>query len=99
MGATATGTKLRLDPYHCSALLTMKRKFSQLVGPIGIVAAMSVSLALLRRELNAYHYHDIMGQVWTLPHAHIALAIGLTVLAYLVLPGYDAVALSYIGRR
>ena len=63
-----------------------------------IVGAMGFALLILQRELRSYHYHDLMRQVWTLPHANLFLALGLTALAYLVLPGYDAVALRYVGH-
>lgn len=39
-----------------------------------------------------------MRQVWTLPHSQLALALVLTVFGYAVLPGYDAIALRYIGH-
>ncbi|HKN59225.1 MAG TPA: bifunctional lysylphosphatidylglycerol flippase/synthetase MprF, partial [Gemmatimonadaceae bacterium] len=50
------------------------------------------------RELKAYHYRDLMRQVWTLPHTHLALALLLTAIAYAVLPGYDAIALAYVDH-
>ena len=39
-----------------------------------------------------------MRQVWTLPHSHLLLALVLTALAYAVLPGYDAIALTYVDH-
>ncbi len=72
--------------------LTISRK----LGPVAIGAVTGAALLLLQHELRAYHYRDLMRQVWTLPHSHLALALVLTTLAYAVLPGYDAVALSYV---
>ena len=76
----------------------MKRKISRAVGPVAMALAVAIALLLLERELKAYHYRDLMRQVWTLPHSHLALALLLTAVAYAVLPGYDAIALSYVDH-
>src|SRR5256714_1397479 len=76
----------------------MKATFSRAIGPAATVIAVAIALLLLQRELKAYHYRDLMRQVWTLPHTHLALALGLTAIAYAVLPGYDAIALSYVDH-
>ncbi|HZE07648.1 MAG TPA: bifunctional lysylphosphatidylglycerol flippase/synthetase MprF [Gemmatimonadaceae bacterium] len=76
----------------------MKAKISRAAGPAVMVIAVGVALVLLERELKAYRYRDLMRQVWTLPHSHLALALLLTAVAYSVLPGYDAIALSYVDH-
>lgn len=63
-----------------------------------MVVAVTGALLLLHRELKTYHYRDLMRQVWTLPHSHLALALLLTAIAYAVLPGYDAIALAYVDH-
>src|ERR1700730_469861 len=74
----------------------MKLRISRAIGPAAMGIAVGAALFLLERELKSYHYRDLMRQVWTLPHSHLALALLLTAVAYAVLPGYDAIALSYI---
>lgn len=74
----------------------MKARISRLLGGAAMAVALAVALLLLERELKGYHYRDLMRQVWTLPHSHLALALLLTFVAYSVLPGYDAIALSYV---
>ncbi|MGH7650730.1 MAG: bifunctional lysylphosphatidylglycerol flippase/synthetase MprF [Gemmatimonadaceae bacterium] len=74
----------------------MTAKISRVIGPTVMVIAVAVALVLLERELKAYHYRDLMRQVWTLPHSNLALALVLTAIAYSVLPGYDAIALNYV---
>src|SRR5437764_5230864 len=76
----------------------MKSKVSRAIGPAVMVIAVAIALLLLQRELKSYHYRDLMRQVWTLPHTHLALALLLTAIAYAVLPGYDAIALSYVDH-
>src|ERR1700692_1930794 len=76
----------------------MKFRISRAIGPTAMVVAVGVALVLLENELKAYHYRDLMRQVWTLPHSHLALALLLTAVAYAVLPGYDAIALAYVDH-
>jgi uncharacterized membrane protein YbhN (UPF0104 family) len=76
----------------------MKFKVSRAIGPMAMAVAMAGALYLLDRDLRLYHYRDLMRQVWVLPHSHLALALFLTAVAYAVLPGYDAIALTYVGH-
>ena len=76
----------------------MNTKLSRAIGPAAMAAAVAVAFYLLARDLRSYHYRDLMRQVWTLPHSHLALAVLLTAVAYAVLPGYDAIALSYVDH-
>ncbi len=63
------------------------------------LALFSVALWLLFRELQHYHYHQIARAAHAIPNARIALALGLTLLNYLLLTGYDSLAFRYIGQR
>ena len=63
-----------------------------------MASAVAAAFFLLARELKSYRYRDLMRQVWTLPHSHLALALLLTAVAYAVLPAYDAIALSYVDH-
>ena len=76
----------------------MKSRVSRALGPAAMIVVVGLALALLQRELHSYRYRDLMRQVWTLPHTHLALALFLTAVAYAVLPAYDAIALSYVDH-
>jgi len=76
----------------------MKFKISRAIGPAAMAVAVAIALVLLEHELKAHHYGDLMRQVWTLPHLHLALALLLTAVAYAVLPGYDVIALAYVDH-
>jgi phosphatidylglycerol lysyltransferase len=54
------------------------------------------AVAMLHRELAAYSYHDVLRAARAISRSRLASAVGLSVLAYAVLPGYDAMALRYI---
>lgn len=51
---------------------------------------------VLYRQLKAYHLHDILGQVHAIPSGQILSALLLMVGSYLVMTGYDLLALRYI---
>lgn len=57
-----------------------------------------LALWALHRELQAYRYHDIVASLRQLPFSKLGLALAFTVLNYLVLTGYDVLALRYIRR-
>lgn len=65
-----------------------------------LLAAVLLLLAglALHRELAAYRPGAVWASVKSLPIRALALAMGLTVLDYAVLTGYDALALRFAGR-
>ncbi len=77
------------------------------LGPLarrGLAPAISVTLFagagwVLSRELHSYRPSEIIGSLRALPLGACWLAIGLTVLSYLVMTGYDALALRYVGQK
>ncbi|MCG6925664.1 MAG: bifunctional lysylphosphatidylglycerol flippase/synthetase MprF [Acidobacteria bacterium] len=56
------------------------------------------ALLVLRRELHAVGYHELSTAVFSRDASVLALAVLLTALNYLVLTGYDLLALRYVGR-
>jgi phosphatidylglycerol lysyltransferase len=57
-----------------------------------------LALVALRRELHAFRYRELAAAVRALPGTSLIRAGALTLLAYAVLPAYDALALRYVGR-
>ena len=57
------------------------------------------ALFVIRKDLGAYHFKDIVQSVHDVPSRSIYLALGLTVLNYVLLAGYDILALRFIGSR
>ncbi len=58
-----------------------------------------VAAVVLWRELHHLHLHDILGRIRQMQRGRVLAAAGLTLASYLVMTGYDALALRYIGRR
>jgi phosphatidylglycerol lysyltransferase len=60
------------------------------IGALGLLA--------LRSEVHALRYRELSTAVRALPRSSIVLAALATLVAYAVLPAYDALALRYVGR-
>lgn len=66
----------------------------------GVVAVVFAgSLWMMARELSGLQYAEVWGHVTTLSPLLVAAAVGLTLLNFAVLSGYDALALRYVGVR
>src|SRR5262245_46218639 len=66
--------------------------------PFLAVPIFAGAIAILHHELAAYTYRGVMRSLAAISGGRLALAGGLTALAYAVLPGYDTMALRYIGK-
>jgi glycosyltransferase 2 family protein len=62
------------------------------------VLLFGLSLFVIGHELRQYDYRDILQSLSTIPVPYLLLAIGLTLLNYFMLTGYDVLALLYIRR-
>ena len=74
------------------------RALRRWLGPILVLVVLAIAVGALHAELRRFHYHDIATAFAALSRTRLILAIGLALSAYLVLPGYDAIALAAIGR-
>jgi uncharacterized membrane protein YbhN (UPF0104 family) len=55
------------------------------------------SLWLIARELHGFEYAEVWAYLSDLPLSYVLLALGLTAGTFVVLAGYDALALRYVG--
>ena len=65
---------------------------------IGLVL-FAVALYFVHREIELYHWSEIRAAVLGISAPRLAMALGLTLLGYLVLTTYDWLALEYAGQR
>lgn len=75
-------------------MFKLRLNFGLLFGLLLLV----LSLWALASELKEYSYHDVLNSLAAIPKTRLSLSIWLTVLAYLVMIGYDILGFSYIGR-
>jgi uncharacterized membrane protein YbhN (UPF0104 family) len=74
---------------------------SRLVDRLVILATIvifCIALAVLYREFAGVSARDVMARLTALPASQFAVAAGLTAVNYLLLTGYDFLALLYVGR-
>lgn len=84
-------------PVEAAALPARKRAPSW-AGPLAVLILLVIALFVLHSELRHYRYHDITRAIFALPRSNVVLALAFTAIAYAMLPGYDVIALSYVGR-
>ncbi len=68
------------------------------LAPLIAGALFLVALAVLYKELRAFHYREVVAYLETLHARKIAMAIGLTAASYLLLTLYDVFGLHYVGK-
>lgn len=74
----------------------MKKMLQSLAGPMFILLMFLGSLWLLHSELKHYHLHDLVDAFAKMPAKSFAMAVGLTALNFIILVGYDWLAICYI---
>ena len=74
----------------------MKKKFFHNFGPLFGIFLFAVAIWVLHHELREYHYHDVVRHLAEIPAHRLLLSLACTVLNYLIMTGYDTLALRYI---
>lgn len=77
----------------------MHNRAGRVLWPAVAVLLFLLAAWALHQELKAYRYHDIMVSLHRLSASRVALALGFTILNYVVLTWYDLLALRYIQRK
>lgn len=76
----------------------MSRSWLTRIGALASLGVFCAALWVLHRALATLSLSRIVAEFNAIPAATVLAAIGLTALSYLVLTGYDALALRSIGR-
>jgi uncharacterized membrane protein YbhN (UPF0104 family) len=77
----------------------MKKKLWHNISFLISVFLFILALVIIHHKLKQYHYRDIVTELAQIPAGRLLIAVALTVLDYLVLTAYDALALRYIRHR
>ena len=75
---------------------SMSSRLAHRIGPLLGLLLFAGALWVLHYELKAYRFHDVMLSLEDLPRKRFFAALVLTCLSYLVMTGYDALALRYV---
>lgn len=73
-------------------------RFLRWLTPLITLALLALALGVLHNSLRHYRYREVVEAAREIPDGAIVAAIALTLLAYTILTGYDALALRYVGR-
>ena len=79
-------------------VVTVKSKHLQSYGLVFGLLLFSLALWVLHNELKMYHLHDIVQHIGSFPLSRISWAFVLTIISYLIMTGYDSLALKYIDH-
>ncbi len=66
---------------------------------IAMGAIFCAAIVVLVREFHAVDLDDVVARLARMPLTHILAALGLTAASYLLLSGYDILAMRYVGKR
>jgi uncharacterized membrane protein YbhN (UPF0104 family) len=77
---------------------SLRQRIGHWIGPVIAIAAFAGAAMLLYRELKDHSWDDIELAIKSLPVSRIWLAVGLTTLNYVILSGYDGLAVWYLRR-
>lgn len=74
-------------------------KTGHLLATIVACLVFLVSLWVIARKVQGYEYAEVWGYLQQLPITYVILAAGLTTSTFVVLTGYDALALRYVDAE
>jgi len=74
------------------------QRLLRILRPACVVLVFAGALWLLYHELRRYRYEDILESFTQIPAAAIFLALALTALNYVILTGYEFIALRNVGQ-
>lgn len=77
----------------------MFKPLLRLLGPLVVTLVFVAAIWLLWNELKNYHLQDISGKIGEITPGGWVLAVVLTVVNYLILIGYDWMAVRYVGEK
>jgi len=75
---------------------SMSSRLLHRIGPLLGLLLFTGALWVLHHQLKTCRFHDVMQSLENLPRKRFFAALALTFLSYLVMTGYDALALRYV---
>ena len=81
-----------------NAVTSISQRLSRITPIFFSVLLFGLSIWAIASELRKYRWQDIVNSLTTIPNQYILLAIALTVVNYLLLTGYDTLAVRYVNQ-
>ena len=76
-----------------------RRQVVQVLPAFAGLVLFLAALGVLRAELRGVSWHQLIADMFSTPPLRLGLAIGLTIVNYAVLTGYDVLAQAYVRSR
>lgn len=76
----------------------MRRETLRRLEPLLAIPLFGIALWAIHRELATHSWREVLAAVSALPRHELLAALGLTVVNFFVLSGYDTLGLRYVGR-
>ncbi len=96
--AASEPTAVQADAPAVSTRFDLK-KLTRIIGVVFTLGIFCLALWVLNRTLGDISISEVLQQFRELPVSAIVLSLGATTLGYLVLTGYDVLALNYVRHR
>jgi uncharacterized membrane protein YbhN (UPF0104 family) len=75
------------------------KPFEEMAKYTAVLAIMAVAVYFLRKKLADLDWEDFKQGIWTFPRERILFAMFLTVVNYVILTGYDFIAIRYLNKK
>lgn len=75
------------------------KKYLGILGKLLVLAIFVLAIWLLYQKLRSYSIHEIKLSLHSIPTTHLACSFGLMILNYMILVGYDWLALKAIHKK
>lgn len=70
----------------------------RLIGPLLVFLVFAGAAWLLVRQLKHYDFQQVVQSLRQIPVSHLVAAVGITIINYLILVGYDVLAVRFVGQ-
>ena len=75
------------------------KKYLSILGKVAVLAIFTLAVWLLYHKLRSYSLGEIKRSLHQIPLSHLLLSFGLMIINYMVLVGYDWLALKAIHKK
>jgi phosphatidylglycerol lysyltransferase len=76
----------------------LKQRLLGAVRPVVSITLLVLAALVLRHELQAYHWRDVIAHMKGIPTTKLLLALSFAAMGYVALTGYDALALRFVKK-
>ena len=76
-----------------------RRGLLRWIGPLAALVVFGAVAYILHGEIARLHFNRVFAHLQAIPRRHVLAALGFTATSYVVISGYDVLALRYLRKR